>query len=185
MFINPEVAIREGWVVTGIEDPEKQLQPNALDFTLDRLFAIQPTQFVISEYGKQARNQYELQPSVDRRWKAEKNIEVNFWTLQQDAYDGLSNIYLNLPKGVAAFLIVRSTLNRNGLFLTSGLYDSGYQGHIGFVLHVRNRGVTRIAQGTRVGQVVFVESQNALMYAGGYNHEMGTHHSEEPPNRSR
>ena len=35
MYISPQVAIDNGWI-KGITDPEKQIQPNAIDFTLDQ-----------------------------------------------------------------------------------------------------------------------------------------------------
>lgn len=172
MFINPKIAISEGWI-TGIRDEEVQVQPNAIDFTLDRLFTIHSTNgFHISEEGKQMRGGSELTPLHDRR------EGVDYWRLDPNSvYDGVSDIYVKLPDGVAAMLIIRSTLNRNGLFLTSGLYDSGFEGHIGFALHNRS-GYAYVGTGTRVGQIIFVQSENALMYAGGWNHTEGTHHSD-------
>ena len=35
---------------------------------------------------------------------------------------------VSIEEGYAGFVITRSTLNRNGVFITSGLYDSGYHG---------------------------------------------------------
>lgn len=175
MFINPNTAIENGWI-TGITDPEKQIQPNAIDFTLDKLYSISDNLFVISEEGgKQMRGGSEMAPVPDRA------SGINFWTLQAGrVYDGMSNISVDLPEGVAAMLIVRSTFNRNGIFLTSGLYDSGYKGHIGFAIHNRSD-IARVGVGTRIGQIKFVASDSAGMYAGGYNHEAGSHWSEEPP----
>jgi len=172
MFINPKVAIENGWI-SGIVSEEKQVQPNAIDFTLDRLFTINhQNTFVISEEGKQMRGGIEHNPIIDRATGNE------FWKLDHGVYDGMSNMFVKVPEGVAVQLIIRSTFNRNGLFLTSGLYDSGFEGHIGFALHNRS-GEARIGVGTRVGQIIFVHSDNATTYAGGWNHEEGTHHSEK------
>lgn len=173
MFINPKIAISEGWI-SGIVDIDKQVQPNAIDFTLDRLFSIHHHNgFHISEEGKQMRGGEEIAPIVDRR------TNLPYWRMEaKTSYDAMSNIYVKVPEGVAAMLIIRSTFNRNGLFLTSGLYDSGYEGHIGFAIH-NNSGYAYVSPGTRVGQIIFVESENALMYAGGWNHAEGTHHLEK------
>ena len=104
--------------------------------------------------------------------------DLHFFCLDAPkSYDGTSNIYLNLPENVAAQTIIRSTFNRNGIFLTSGLYDSGYKGHIGFALH-NVAGYTKIEQGTRIGQIIFVRSESAGIYAGGYNHTEGTHYTK-------
>jgi deoxycytidine triphosphate deaminase len=177
MFINPKLAIAEGWI-TGIADEEKQVQPNAIDFTLDRLFSIHDNTFHISEGGKKMRGGEEVYPILDRR----ENVE--FWRLNaHSVYDGMSNIYVKVPEGVAAMLIIRSTFNRNGIFLTSGLYDSGFEGHIGFAIHNRSTSAF-IAPGTRIGQIIFIPSDSAGLYAGGWNHEEGTHHSDKYPDRA-
>lgn len=173
MFINPKIAIQEGWV-TGIVDEEKQVQPNAIDFTLDKLFTINhQNEFIISEEGKQMRGGLEYPPVLHRA------SGMDFWTLRPNqVYDGMSNMFVKVPDGVAVQLIIRSTFNRNGIFLTSGLYDSGFEGHIGFAIHNRS-GDAKIGVGTRVGQIIFVESENAMKYSGGWNHEEGTHYSED------
>ena len=38
MFVNPKKAIEKGWI-TGIKD-EKQIQPNAIDITADKMFEL-------------------------------------------------------------------------------------------------------------------------------------------------
>ena len=172
MFINPNTAVENGWI-TGIEKPEKQIQPNAIDFTLDKVYNINHQMFVISEEGKKMRGGSVLQPVIDRA------SGIDFWTLHAgQVYDGMSNIAVDLPEGVAAMLIIRSTFNRNGIFLTSGLYDSGFKGHIGFAIHNRSD-IAKVGVGTRIGQIKFVASDSAGMYAGGYNHETGSHWTEE------
>ena len=174
MFINPQIAINRGWI-TGIVNPEKQVQPNAIDFTIDKVFSIATANaFVISEHGKVMRGGAPYAPVEDRA------SGLEFWNFKAGTmWDCLSDIYVNVPDGVACMLVARSTFTRNGLFLTSGLYDSGFAGHIGYVLHNR-AGLAKVGVGTRVGQIIFVESQNASSYAGGYNHEAGTlAHQEE------
>lgn len=175
MFINPKIAIQEGWI-TGITDEAIQVQPNAIDFSLDKLYTINADNiFSISEHGKQMRGGNIVEPTLDRR------TNIDYWRLApHTSYDGTSNIFVKVPEGVAAYLIIRSTFNRNGVFITSGLYDSGFEGNIGFAIH-NNSGVACIGTGTRIGQIIFVESQNASMYAGGYNHTDGTHWSETTP----
>jgi deoxycytidine triphosphate deaminase len=90
----------------------------------------------------------------------------------------MSDVYVEVPAGVAAKLIIRSTLNRNGIFLTSGLYDAGFKGNLGFVLHNR-AGEAYLAPGTRVGQIEFYKSDSEGLYLGGYNTKEGQHWSEK------
>lgn len=172
MFINPKTAIEKGWI-TGVTNPEIQIQPNALDFSLDTLFVLNESNpFVISESGKQMRGGYKLEPILDRTSK------LDVWHLEKGSYDGMSNVYVDLPEGIAAMLVIRSTFNRNGIFLTSGIYDSGFKGHVGFMIHNMCSGLTKIATGTRIGQLILVSSDSAKMYAGGWNHEQGSHYTE-------
>lgn len=173
MFINPKHAIQEGWI-SGIKDEDVQVQPNAIDFTLDRLFSISDNEFIICadpanafKEIKQMRGGTEIAPYPDRR------TGIQFFNLDTGSYDILSDVYVDLPQGVAALLVTRSTFIRNGLFLIAGLYDSGFKGHIGCVLH-NLKGTAKVQKGTRVGQVIFVSSENAKLYAGHYNHELGT-----------
>ena len=116
----------------------------------------------------------EIQPQLDPR-----HNDHFFRIGGHMVVDGMSNIYVDLPEGVACQLIIRSTFNRNGIFLTSGLYDSGFKGHIGFAIHNRRENQAYIGQGTRIGQVIFVESNASGLYSGGWNHDKGTHYSEE------
>lgn len=167
MFINPRTAIEKEWI-TGIQDADKQVQPNAIDFTLDQLYTIDSdVVFEISEESKVMRSGKELEVNHRGYWKLESG----------KVYDGMSKIHVNIPEGIAAMLIVRSTLNRNGLFVTSGLYDSGFNNYIGFAIHNRS-GDAYIQQGTRVGQIIFVESDSAGLYTGSYNNNKGKHWAE-------
>lgn len=171
MFINPRQAIELGWIKGNI--PEKSIQPNAIDFDLDRVFQQNPsTLFVLSEQSKHMRALEEVNPIPN------PNDNLDWWFLSANSYyDFQSSLYVEIPQGIVAWLIARSTLNRNGIFLTSGLYDSGFKGPIAGIIHNRS-GVARIAKGTRIGQILFARSDSAGLYAGGYNVEQGKHYTE-------
>jgi deoxycytidine triphosphate deaminase len=74
---------------------------------------------------------------------------------------------ITVGDGEAGWVITRSTLNRNGVFLTSGLYDSGYSGVMAGVMHV-TIGPMRIERGTRIGQYLSFEAQSLHKYNGDY-----------------
>jgi len=67
----------------------------------------------------------------------------------------------------AGWVITRSTLNRNGVFITSGLYDSGYSGVMAGAMHVRG-GPVRIKKGTRVAQFLLFKAEALTLYNGSY-----------------
>jgi deoxycytidine triphosphate deaminase len=183
MIINPKTAIEQGWI-TGIKDPEKQVQPNAIDFTADRAFYLDYNDFFISEDGKFMRGSYPAATvKVGTRWCAGVSVPREFsdrdgWLLStsgsRSSLDILSDMYVTLPEGVAAQLIIRSSLARNGLVLQCGLYDAGFEGHIGCIIHNLHSWPAFIEPGTRVGQIMFVEAGTSTLYDGQYKHEEGT-----------
>ena len=176
MFISPKTAIEEGWIThpncTKLTDwsSNKFLNPNAIDFTLDKVFTIrEDNAFIIDEENKMMRGCDEHRTIVDRATSKE------YWNMAGDSvYDCMSDLYVEVPDGVACELIIRSTFSRNGIFLTSGLYDTGFKGNIGFALHNRCAGILKVGAGTRIGQIKFVESNSVGVYAGQYNHAAGT-----------
>jgi len=170
MFINPQTAIKNGWI-KGIKDPAKQVQPNAIDFTADKAFQLKLRDFYVSETHKEMRGSV----PVESKLTFYESESTNAWFIEgRGMLDFLSDVYVSLPRGVAAQLVIRSTLARNGLQLMSGLYDSGFKGHIGFLLHNRHEFEAAIAEGARVGQIIFIQADSNELYQGGYNHEVGT-----------
>lgn len=166
MIFHPSKGVEDGWI-RGIAS-DVQIQPNAIDVTLDKAFAPNfHDTFILSEQTKLHRPTRELTTN-----------DQDEWLFGPGALDCMSDIYVEIPEGLAGYLIVRSTLNRNGCFVTSGLYDQGFKGNIGFMLH-SPYGMTKITRGTRVAQFVLVRSDDiGMMYEGGYNTDSGKHWTE-------
>jgi deoxycytidine triphosphate deaminase len=132
------------------------VQPNAIDVRLSKVFAISKKAFVISEEFKQHRGTAELLPDTK-----------GFWTLQPGTYEVVMDGTVKMGDSEAGWIISRSTFNRNGLFLTSGLYDSGYEGVMAAALHVTS-GPAVIAVGTRIGQFLLFKAEAVSSYNGSY-----------------
>jgi deoxycytidine triphosphate deaminase len=176
MYLNPQQFINDGSIKfpEWMDDDFKQkcIQPNALDITLDKAFSFDFGEyFILTENIKQMRQTTECPVNIYGN-----QIEPTF-RIPVGVTDIMSDFHITVPAGVAAFIIVRSTLNRNGLYITSGLYDQGFDNNIGFALH--NRGeVAYIAPRTRVAQLVLVKSEDSgMMYGGLYNSNKGQHWS--------
>ena len=135
---------------------EEQVQPNAMDLRVESLREIDDTLFVIDEEKKEHRGSHAVS-TKDGYWELEagKRYEVIF--------EGI----IDIKEGEAGWVITRSTLNRNGLFLTSGLYDSGYTGVMAGCLHVTS-GPARIKKGTRLGQFLLFKAESLSSYDGDY-----------------
>lgn len=179
MILNPLEALEKGYI-SNLFDQEKQLQPNAWDWTVDGInyfddFRGQTStatpSFYVSERGKSMRPQSKLEPK-------ELNGE-QVWCLNANSqYDVFSDVYVNVPEGYAALLVLRSTFVRNGCWLASGIFDSKFSGHVGAVLHTGNAAAI-IGVGTRLAQIMFLEADAAKAYAGGYNTAPGQHWTEK------
>ena len=141
--------------LTGVQHGDSQ--PNAVDLRVKKIFEInKKSPFIISEEDKTHRGSTEVQPD-----------EEGWFNLERGTYEIIMENVVSVEEGYAGFVITRSTLNRNGLFITSGLYDSGYHGVMAGCLHVRV-GPAKIKKGTRVGQFILFEAETLSMYDGSY-----------------
>lgn len=135
---------------------EGDVQPNAVDLRLGKVFWIDSKEFAIDEEQKVHRGSVEMKPD-----------ENGYYLLMPGHYEVVMENIIDVAEGQAGFVITRSTLNRNGVFLTSGLYDSGYNGVMAGVMHV-NIGPMRIKQGTRIGQYLNWDAETLHKYDGDY-----------------
>lgn len=133
-----------------------QVQPNAIDLRLEKVFTINNKPFEISEAGKHHRGSEELIPDDD-----------GWYDLSPGTYEVILGGTVTLGPDEAGWVITRSTLNRNGIFLTSGLYDSGYSGVMAGAMHV-HVGSARIKRNTRVGQFLLFKAEALTQYDGDY-----------------
>ena len=145
--------------LTNVKDED--IQPNAVDLRLDKVFFISGGTFVIGEdeNGKETkihRGSNEITPD-----------EQGYYRLEPGSYEVVMENTIEVGPDEAGWVITRSTLNRNGIFITSGLYDSGYNGVMAGALHV-TRGTAMIKKGTRVGQFLLFTSQALKKYDGDY-----------------
>ncbi len=132
------------------------VQPNAIDLRLGKIFRIKDSEFTIDEEQKIHRGSEEISLSDD-----------GYFHLEPGSYEVIMENIINVAEGEAGFVITRSTLNRNGVFITSGLYDSGYNGVMAGVMHV-NCGLMKIKPGTRIGQYLCFEAESLHKYDGDY-----------------
>lgn len=132
-------------------------QPNAVDLRVDKIFKIKDSLFQISNEEKVHRGtECEILPD-----------DGGYFFLEPGSYEVVMENIIRVGESEAGWVITRSTLNRNGCFLTSGLYDSGYHGAMAGVLHICI-GPARIKKGTRIGQYLSFDAEALSMYDGDY-----------------
>jgi deoxycytidine triphosphate deaminase len=135
---------------------EGDVQPNAVDLRLGKIFKMSQSTFIIDEKQKVHRGSYEM-----------KADGQGYYNLPEGHYEVVMENMIVVGAQEAGWVITRSTLNRNGVFLTSGLYDSGYDGVMAGVMHV-TCGPMRIQKGTRIGQYISFNAEALHSYNGSY-----------------
>lgn len=195
MIISPHKVLSEGWIKPNPEynsfDPDKDIQPNGIDLRLEEVFQLKhPHDFFNPKTGRGGRtsNSFYLLKDNEKQHLAYQKIDISHTTLHNHAdgsilkkvdkawvlsgrnsYDFQTNMIVDIPNGIAASLIVRSTLNRNQMFVTSGLYDSGFKGIVGGMLHIQHPFQSTFEQSAAVCQIIFYKSDiTNKMYHGSY-----------------
>lgn len=134
----------------------EDIQPNAVDLRIAKVLKILPDTFKISESSKTHRGVVDIEPD-----------EAGWWNLPVGSYEIAMENIIEVGADEAGWVITRSTLNRNGVFITSGLYDSGYHGAMAGCMHVTT-GPIKIQKGTRVGQFLLFKAEALHKYNGSY-----------------
>lgn len=134
---------------------KEQIQPNAIDLRVESIHAKKKNPFTIDEDEKQHRG---IAPCP---------MKDDYYLLDDGVYEIIMEGIITIGPDEAGYIITRSTLNRNGLFITSGLYDSGYSGVMAGALHVSG-GPASIKKGTRVGQFLLFRAESIKQYDGDY-----------------
>ena len=135
---------------------DKCIQPNAVDIVVIGFNKIKDDDiFVLSESSKQHRGSIKIYPD-----------ENGVFVLDEGHYEFITQHNVTIADNEAGIIIPRSTLNRNGVFITSGLYDSGFEGTICGVMHIN--GPTNIKVGTRIAQFLIFDAESCSLYNGSY-----------------
>ena len=136
---------------------EDMIQPNAVDLRVEKFLKILPTPFKMSrDNTKILRKTEEVIPD-----------ENGYFHLDVGDYEVVAENDISVGEDEAGFVIVRSSYNRSSLYLTGGLFDSGYEGRTVFVLH-NTVGPAEIQKGSRIGQYLCWKAESLKRYNGSY-----------------
>ena len=176
MFINPEIAIKEEWIVSAKGcppldldkgSPNYQLQQNGIDIRVNIVKQV--------ESGGVVGKSFKTNPDY---WEVplHQTIKVDDAIVSLlDSYKlfkGIAYIfdameYIKVPNNIVVLpLIQRSTFNRRGTIIESGVWDSGFEGMIGG--SIRPMAHIVIQKGVRICQVLFAEAKAFRTYEGEY-----------------
>jgi deoxycytidine triphosphate deaminase len=171
MFTYPINAITNAEVLS-----DSSYQINGIDVTCDRLFRLTTnSNTVIPLDGKTTHtNQMEIlthhQHTLNDNTRASALTKDDHWHLVGNvvAYPFMSDIEVEIPDGFCGWLITRSSLNRNGVIVQSGLYDAGFKGNIAGTLYKFNNNTVSLERGCRVAQFILAKAESRGLYNGQY-----------------
>jgi deoxycytidine triphosphate deaminase len=131
------------------------IQPNALDVTIDTVDSIDTDGYFVMRK--------DASPSGVIKYPIDPTDGVLF-DLRPGAYSFESSITVEIPEGIVGWLVARSSLNRNGIFIMSGVYDSGFKGRIGGTIYTSQH--MHIEKGARVAQLITATAETFHLYDG-------------------
>jgi deoxycytidine triphosphate deaminase len=138
------------------------IQANAVDLRVARILRIPESTFKLSNEDKKHRGSKEIPTLTDS-----SHQDTGWWHLMPGAYEVVFEPIVCMGAKEVGWLVQRSTLARNGIFIVGGLYDSGYHGSIGACMHVTT-GPFEVKRGTRLAQFVLFDAEQAKLYDGSY-----------------
>jgi deoxycytidine triphosphate deaminase len=153
VIINPQKILKKRTTIKPIA--EKAIQPNSIDLTIKEARLILDGG-VLNKESKFVAVANPLETDRGAMFVFEAN----------KAYDIVFNEYVIVPKGTAAFVTHRSTLNRVGGFITAGIYDTGFNNYVGAVL--RTNAKISIEKDARIATIYFVKAEESKLYDGSY-----------------
>lgn len=153
MIINPKEIVEKGYI-ENMEGGNFEVQQNGIDITLGSAEIINGGFLGVDKREVKSYTEMLLDPENNYHFSPEYAYSVNF---QQS---------IKVPDNMCAQIVQRSTLNRMGAFIVSGVYDSGFNNIIGAVL--RTSAPVVIEKGARIAQIVFTKADPASLYSGIY-----------------
>lgn len=165
-IVNPKWILDKGYVkpfegctpiITDPNDEECALQQNGIDLRLDTV--------QVSD-GVTTFSRYKKTDTRCKYHKLEPDADGNFLLFPGKQYALDCMEWTEIPQGTAAYIFVRSSVNRYaGIFLT-GLWDAGFRGRTGGIF--RPYVPTTIERGVRIAQIVFFRADSHRPYEGQY-----------------
>ena len=149
-------------LLTGLEDPDLQVQQNGVDLTLDTVWRLEGR----SSLGWS---------NADRELAPRRLVESTpdgWYELDPGAYVIRLREVVTLPLDVMAIGRPRSSLCRCGASIHTAVWDAGYTGRSEALLVVYATDGLRLQRGARVLQLVFIRLDGATSsYDGMYQRE--------------
>lgn len=149
------------------------IQPNAVDLRLNSMYQQLYNSHNFGQYqveiteGGVAHGMY--QPLMASEIKDRQGVTRFGYILEpKQHYQFDTHHEVQVAPNEVAWLIHRSSLARNGLIVTSGLYDAGFRGIVGGIIHNNNDYSVFVERGVRIAQLLIAVAESTKQYDGQY-----------------
>lgn len=147
-------------------DVNQVLQPNGIDLQIESVRLISGHRMLLGDNIKTKHLGSEDVPLELIDIGAEESVQ-GYKLCQGHQYQMETGYEIELPSDMAAYIFTRSSLNRNGILVGSGLWDSGYHGLVGTTLYAYQD--VALIPPVRIAQIIFLKAESAHLYEGTYN----------------
>lgn len=148
--------------VTGLIDPNMQIQQSGIDLTVKTVERFSTETCGVIDFDNSKR---ELPPMINMPFHSDGSIYL---------HPGVYRVNLDpcipIPIDAMGFAMPRSTLTRMGCGIHSGFWDAGYVGDSTVLLTVYNPAGVKIYHGARIAQLALVRTEGKVSkgYSGVY-----------------
>jgi deoxycytidine triphosphate deaminase len=163
MIIEPRKIAEIGILTSELPLDENQFQPNGIDLRVQSICRLANNSecFHLGCKGNKSLPVEKCSPTLQR------DGSTKFKLFALEPYVVTCYEHVKLPTGMVAYVYGRSTLNRNGIFARSSLYDAGFCNLVGFTLYPFRPML--VEPKARIAQIVFMEAQYSThLYDGQY-----------------
>ena len=151
--------IEEEGLVQNYVDLERQLTPNGMDLTVEKVERIKGKGSI--DFTNENREIPDTEP-------VEKTN--GWWDLEEGVYKITLNEIVDIPKNLVGYAFTRSSLLRSGCHIQNGFWEAGYNGKSECLLVVENPEGLNLEEDARVLQIAFKEIEEVEEgYKGRYS----------------
>ncbi len=154
-----EKLIKEKDLLTNYIDLERQLTPNGIDLTVEK----------IERFKGAGKLDFSNEEREIPETEAIDTDDEGWWQLEEGVYKLTANEIVNIPKNLVGYGYPRSSLMRMGCFIENGFWEAGYHGKTQCLLFVKNSDGVKIKKNARFLQIAFQEMDEVKEgYRGNY-----------------
>lgn len=144
---------------------DADFQPNGIDIRINKLYGLRDTDHAaLLSQIRSIPTPYLVDP-----WSHHKLWGQNVYELTPGVWEFETELKVKVPDNFIGIIHQRSTLSRAGVIVTSGIYDSGYEGLIAGQIHTPRQ--LFLEKGVRIAQFILLPATSRGRYSGVYQNK--------------